>query len=76
MKPENETATEAAARMGFEAQCANIGRVIGSACPQGVGFVLMMFNFGGKGSFAYVSNANRNDVVTLLGEAKQKIGGQ
>ena len=36
--------------------------------PKKVGFVLLAFNFGDKGRCNYISNANREDVVTLLTE--------
>jgi len=36
--------------------------------PKSVGFVLLAFNFGDKGRCNYISNANREDVVTLLAE--------
>lgn len=40
-----------------------------------VGFCLMIFDYGEKGSFAYGANARRGDVVALLEEAIEKIRG-
>jgi hypothetical protein len=36
--------------------------------PSGKGFVLMTFDFGPGGSFAYVSNAERDDTVRIIRE--------
>lgn len=39
------------------------------------GFVLLLFDFGEEGSFAYAANAVRADVVKFLKEAREKIAG-
>lgn len=42
-----------------------------------IGFCLMMFNFGeGPGRCNYISNASREDVVTLLKEQLARFQGQ
>lgn len=42
-----------------------------------VGFCVMLFNFGeGPGRCNYISNASRNDVVTLLKEQLARFQGQ
>jgi hypothetical protein len=42
-----------------------------------VGFCVMVFNFGdGPGRANYISNANRQDVVTLLKEQIKRFEGQ
>ena len=42
-----------------------------------VGFCVMVFNFGdGPGRANYISNANRDDVVTLLKEQIARFEGQ
>lgn len=38
-----------------------------------IGYVLMLFDFGEEGSFAYASNGQRADVVRFLTEAREKI---
>lgn len=68
-----ETPEQRRARVGLEHQCADVGRTIAGACPSGTGFVLMMFDFGAEGSVAYVSNAQREDMVNLLREALEKL---
>jgi len=39
----------------------------------GVGFAVMLFDFGQGGAFAYASNANREDFIRMLSEAQQKL---
>lgn len=39
----------------------------------GVGFAVMLFDFGDGGSFAYASNADRSDFIKLLREAIPKL---
>jgi hypothetical protein len=41
-----------------------------------VGFILMVFNFGDDGRCNYISNADRNDVVTMLKEQIKRFEGQ
>jgi hypothetical protein len=42
-----------------------------------VGFCLMVFNFGdGPGRANYISNAQRNDIITLLKEQVKRFEGQ
>lgn len=38
-----------------------------------VGFVLMLFDYGEKGSFAYAADAQRSDMIALLEEALIKL---
>jgi hypothetical protein len=41
-----------------------------------VGFALMVFKFGDAGRANYMSNANRDDVITLLKEQLARFEGQ
>jgi hypothetical protein len=70
-----ETRAEREARLALEGLCADVGRRIGGALPSGVGFALLLFDFGGPGNFAYVSNGQRDDMVKFLAEARDKIRG-
>jgi hypothetical protein len=45
-----------------------VGYRIGKAMPKGWGFALFIFPFGPNGTMHYVSNANRDDIVTTLME--------
>ncbi len=73
-----ETAEHRAARLELEEETAKIGRALkGALRDEGmphVGFVLLMFDFGADGAFAFCSNAQRDDVVRFLKEAREKIG--
>jgi hypothetical protein len=44
-----------------------LGDVLKARTP-GAGFALLLFDFGEKGNIAYVSNANREDMIEALGE--------
>lgn len=50
----------------------DIGRKIGANLPEGVGFALLVFDFDGPGSLAWISNANRDDMLKALKEFMQK----
>ena len=76
MEAEQETEEERRKRLSLEAECVNIGKLLGAGMPPGTGFVFMLFDFGAKGNFAYLSNGRRGDIVDLLREAVVKIGGQ
>lgn len=51
----------------------DLGKTLGDIMPKNWGFVLMIFPFGEKKEFLhYVSNANRDDVVTTMMEFVQR----
>lgn len=68
----NESIIEKQVRLLLEKQCADIGREIGALLPAGVGFSLIVFDFGEGGNLAYVSNANRSDMIRSLEELLAK----
>ena len=41
---------------------------------RGIGFALLLFDFGGKGNLAWISNAQRPDMIKALGEFIEKEG--
>lgn len=49
-----------------------LARELGAAArriiPKGTGFAVMVFDFGGRGHMTYVSNAQREDMITALRE--------
>lgn len=49
-----------------EESCHSLAGVIGEAIPDGKGYMLMLFDFGDDGEVAYMSNANREDMVKIL----------
>ncbi|MEP6651803.1 MAG: hypothetical protein ABJA82_00500 [Myxococcales bacterium] len=61
----------------LEAHCATIGRAVGNALkdvmPEGVGFALVMFDFGPGGSLAYCSSAQREDMIKVLAEMRETL---
>lgn len=54
----------------LENLCRDIGGVIQGAIPaqSGVGFALLLFDFGEAGHLTYVSNAQRADMIKALYE--------
>lgn len=51
-----------------------VAPIVADQLPVGVGFALMVFDFGDKGSFAWISNADRDDMLLALREFIQKAG--
>ena len=43
-------------------------KLIREGLPKGVGFCLMMFDFGAGGFMAYSSNAQRDDMIKAINE--------
>ena len=52
----------------LEAKARSIGKRIGGALPAGVGFCLVLFEFGPGGHLTYVSNGDRESTVNMLKE--------
>lgn len=57
----------------LEAQAREIGKLLAHGMPPGVGFTLLVFDFGPEGSLAYISNANRRDMLNALKEFLVKV---
>jgi hypothetical protein len=76
MKAEPESPEQRKARLALEASCAGIGRTLREIMPPGSGFALIMFDFGEKGNMAYVSSAEREDMIRLFVEVLEKLRGQ
>lgn len=49
-----------------------IAKKVQDELPEGFGFVVLAFKFNEKGQMLYVSNANREDVVTSMQEFIKK----
>lgn len=62
-------------RLELEEACAALARPLAQALPEGVGFALLLFDFGSGGNMAYVSNANREDMLAAQQEMIAKLGG-
>lgn len=57
----------------IEERCRSIGTLLGDALPPGVGFVFALFDFGGPGSMSYISNGDRDGIIKMLAELRQKL---
>lgn len=63
-----ETIVQKQVRLVLEQQCREIADTIAQACPAGVGFALLLFDYGDGGNIAYVSNGARDDMRKALRE--------
>jgi hypothetical protein len=67
-----ETDAERAERLQLEEHCRVIGGLLRNAVSDlggpRIGFALLLFNFGDGGSIAYMSNAERRDMINALEE--------
>ncbi|HEU5276808.1 MAG TPA: hypothetical protein VFU97_24340 [Xanthobacteraceae bacterium] len=68
-------------REELEAICAMLGKSLAdelndTTTGPPMGFLLMLFDFGPKGFNAYVSNANREDMIRLLREQIAHLEGK
>ena len=60
-------------RIGLQALAGELAGALGAALPAEVGFALVVFDYGEKGSMAYAASAQRLDVVSMLRECADKI---
>lgn len=58
-----------------EAFARDIGRIIGPNCPPGYGFALLITSFGeaGDGFFTHISNCQREDLIKLLADWRERL---
>ena len=62
-------------RKKLESVCSDMAKVIGGCLPDGVAFAFMLADFGENGNTAYCSNADREDMISLLRETANRIEG-
>lgn len=55
-------------RPALERSARKLGRRIAKAIPAGTGFLLFVFDFGDEGNLAYLSNADRESMLTAMKE--------
>lgn len=60
-------------RMDLEKACRKLGRELKAQMMPGVGFALVIFDFGPGGSMAYISTAQRADMLATLRELIAKL---
>ncbi len=64
----------------LEVACKKVGQALEETLPKLVGvderlgFAVFLFDFGDRGSIAYVSNAKRNDMITAVKEWLVQVG--
>lgn len=68
-----ERAVDMANRMVLEEQVGLYARFLKQELPEGVGFVLVLCDFGHDGNLAYVSTVQREDSMALLRELLDKM---
>lgn len=69
----NQTSAERAKRFALEGVVAKQARELRARLPQGVGFALVLFDFGETGSMAYASNGERSGLKAMLRELADKL---
>jgi hypothetical protein len=73
----SETPLERVHRLVMEQVCGGIRDELVKECEAqdltGVGFAIILFDFGDGGSCAYASNGNRQDMIKLLREMVGKL---
>lgn len=56
-----------------EAIARKIGKAIGAAIPDGLGFTFLLFDLGHGGTMAYLCNARRDDIIKALREPIENL---
>ena len=60
----------------MEEKAGEIGNLIGGACDNmGIGFALILFEFGDDGFATWISNAKRPDMIKALHEMTNRLEG-
>lgn len=59
--------------INIEQTAREVGEVIKSALPPGVGFALLMYTFGEDGWMTYLSNGEREDMIKAMKELLLKL---
>lgn len=59
--------------LAMEAKGRDIARLLAGVLPPGIGFTLMLYDFGEGGFTTYLSNARRDDMVRMLKETLGKL---
>jgi hypothetical protein len=66
-------ANEYARRKKLEDDVSRIGKGIGDRLAPGIGFTLLFFEFGEQKQLAYISNAQRDDMIKVLRQMADEI---
>lgn len=57
----------------LNAKCRELGELVGAQLTSGVGFALLIFDFGTGGNLAWISNADRAEMLNTLKEFIVKV---
>lgn len=57
----------------LEMEARAIGRLIGGGLPAGVGFGLLLFDFGEGGNLTWISNGSREEMIKALRDCADKM---
>jgi hypothetical protein len=57
----------------LEREAYQIGRVLADNMPPDMGFALVLFDLGRGGFLTWMSNAQRQDMITLLRELTERL---
>lgn len=69
----SEVAVQMARRIVLQEQVSRIASVLGEVLPDGVGFTLVLADFGAPGNMAYASSIEREGCMSLLEELLDKM---
>ena len=75
MAIENETPSAMKDREQLQRIAAGVAQAVSGYLPKGagIGFAVVLFDFGDGGNMAYASNGNRGDVAKTLRELLEKL---
>jgi membrane carboxypeptidase/penicillin-binding protein PbpC len=68
----SETTTQKQVRLLLETQCRDAANLLAKHLPAGTAFALVIADFGEKGNVAYVSSAERDDMIRMFEELLTK----
>lgn len=60
-------------RLKLEYTAREVGRRLSAEMPEGVGFALLVFDFGEGGNLAWMSNGRREDMIKAVKEWLEKV---
>lgn len=63
-----ETPQDRCERLELETFARGLVEALTEALPEGIGFALLLFHFGEGGNLAWISNAQREDMIRALRE--------
>jgi hypothetical protein len=68
-----ESDVERSARLALQGVVAEVARALGPALPAGIGFVVILSDFGNTGGMAYASSIDREGSISMMQELVDKM---